>query len=558
MRIRDLSIAVILGAVSAGYCATALSDFALEAGKMYTAETMPQKIGVKLPGMIFAGFFCAAMLKRRKRRYAFISGCILSIPWLIEFVNQYTSSYQYDPEACFISCVMLMLFLSFGAVVGASIYQFLVRSGPAWQRRHAWSYVTQNGETYQALPPYRNMKLARLWAGIGGLIIASSWVPFVSEQASRSNALYTCVQWICLGVACYFPARKLTTKSAIEAMVDDSRPPVLFLRSFVDDGSRSEDSLWRQIWHGLEVLIGLTYEQCLAGVAGKFGPFVAIGRPGEELPELGAARMYVDDDAWQDVVKDLIKKSKLIIVQVGSTMGIRWELGRISELVPPEQVVLFLPFVTKSKGKQKRRAYEHFIRWASEYLPDALPQTVGNSPFLYFEPGTAWKARELPQNFLFPKNYPQALLLSNLSGLASLYPSSGTLALSTKRGDSLASEPLETPRFTLSALVRTIVRSVGALIAGWLTLIVVLVALNLISFVGLELISYGLDNDVPPLIKFCCSLINLCCLVVATYSGAWVAAHFAPGAKKVHGIVICLLGLCSILSELFQMTVNTR
>ena len=37
-------------------------------------------------------------------------------------------------------------------------------------------------------------------------------------------------------------------------------------------------------------------EQELAVLMGRLGPVVAIGKPGERLPELGAARLYVADD----------------------------------------------------------------------------------------------------------------------------------------------------------------------------------------------------------------------------------------------------------------------
>src|SRR5436305_1611609 len=45
----------------------------------------------------------------------------------------------------------------------------------------------------------------------------------------------------------------------------------------------------------------------------KVGPVIAIGRPGEELAEPGAARMYVGDDDWQVMVTDLGSVRKLVL-----------------------------------------------------------------------------------------------------------------------------------------------------------------------------------------------------------------------------------------------------
>jgi hypothetical protein len=50
----------------------------------------------------------------------------------------------------------------------------------------------------------------------------------------------------------------------------------------------------------------LTEEEQLAMVMNEIGPFIAIGRPGEQWPELGAARMYVGDDEWQATINNLI------------------------------------------------------------------------------------------------------------------------------------------------------------------------------------------------------------------------------------------------------------
>jgi hypothetical protein len=38
----------------------------------------------------------------------------------------------------------------------------------------------------------------------------------------------------------------------------------------------------------------------------KAGPFVAVGRPGDPLPQLGANRLYVDDADWQAAVLRLM------------------------------------------------------------------------------------------------------------------------------------------------------------------------------------------------------------------------------------------------------------
>jgi hypothetical protein len=79
----------------------------------------------------------------------------------------------------------------------------------------------------------------------------------------------------------------------------DSRPPVLLLRSFADDGVMRGDERF-EVW--------------LANELKKFGPLVAIGAPDNELPELGAYRSYVPNHEWQDYARSLMEKAQTILL----------------------------------------------------------------------------------------------------------------------------------------------------------------------------------------------------------------------------------------------------
>jgi len=89
------------------------------------------------------------------------------------------------------------------------------------------------------------------------------------------------------------------------------RQPVVYLRSFSDDRPAAR-------LNG-----GRTEEEHLAAVLEPVGPFVAVGRPGEPLPELGARRMYLKDAEWKDVVERLIRSAKLVVIRTGNGPGLR-------------------------------------------------------------------------------------------------------------------------------------------------------------------------------------------------------------------------------------------
>lgn len=75
-------------------------------------------------------------------------------------------------------------------------------------------------------------------------------------------------------------------------------------------------------------------------IMNRVGPVMAIGKPGESLPELGAARLYVGDDAWQARITDLIRQARFVVVQAGTTANLRWEIAQCTKLLPLRRLIL--------------------------------------------------------------------------------------------------------------------------------------------------------------------------------------------------------------------------
>ena len=123
---------------------------------------------------------------------------------------------------------------------------------------------------------------------------------------------------------------KYGVASAEEVLRRDPRPPVVYLRSFgIDEELTATDAkgTLRLAWW-LHYTHVASPEQELASIMNRVGPLVAIGKPGERLPELGAARLYVDDSRWRDVVGDLLSKATLVLIRAGDTPGLWWEIER--------------------------------------------------------------------------------------------------------------------------------------------------------------------------------------------------------------------------------------
>ena len=163
-------------------------------------------------------------------------------------------------------------------------------------------------------------------------------------------------------------------------MSKDPRPPVLYLRSFQDDSIAAQGKLHHS-FAGPQggsyqlSLVAETEEEQLAQVMNEIGPFVAIGRPGEKLPEIGAARMYASDDEWRNEVLNLIGRAKLVVLRAGDTPHFLWELENVVKRVRPEQVILLVP-----DGAAQYKVFRKRVEKNIPSLPFALPNYFAETP----------------------------------------------------------------------------------------------------------------------------------------------------------------------------------
>jgi hypothetical protein len=118
--------------------------------------------------------------------------------------------------------------------------------------------------------------------------------------------------------------------------------PILYLRSFRDDKlkMRARAANGRG-W--LETVLRVGFEEVAVDHLWRLGDVIAIGKPGDKAAPLGAARDWVPGDDWQTVVEDLSGRASLIVLVIGRTEGVGWELERLMEARCLDKVVLLVP-----------------------------------------------------------------------------------------------------------------------------------------------------------------------------------------------------------------------
>jgi hypothetical protein len=276
------------------------------------------------------------------------------------------------------------------AALGGAVLGFL-----AWTLSRAWRRhrPLPRGELAELVPetasarsplkgwPLRILGIV-LMLGAAGLAIGASGVLVAGEGALKAAAIpIMAVAGVLAptGVAAWRHARQHLALTAAEALGRDPRPPVVYLRSFRDDRLAGEE-------RRIDPRFARSYseEEQFAMAMGRIGPFVAVGRPGEHLPQLGAARVYVTDERWQETVAALIAQARLVALRIGGSKGLRWEVERAVRMLSPDRLLLLVP-----PGEY---GYEAFRAWAGGYFPHGLPdyeaprkRRVEHLAAIYFE-----------------------------------------------------------------------------------------------------------------------------------------------------------------------------
>jgi hypothetical protein len=157
------------------------------------------------------------------------------------------------------------------------------------------------------------------------------------------------------------------------------QPVVLFLRSFADDAGfahqqRGKDKPWEATTR--------TEEEQLAHAVAPFGRLVALGRPGDPIPQAGAARHYASDHDWQANVLAGLDRAGLVLLACGQGPSLRWEVEQLRVRDQPERLVLLITRDADQYMSFAEAMRELFPHGLPEYSPRPLPARAPGDPYV--------------------------------------------------------------------------------------------------------------------------------------------------------------------------------
>ena len=166
-------------------------------------------------------------------------------------------------------------------------------------------------------------------------------------------------------------ARTWSRATAIRLRQLDQRPPILYLRSFDDDAlplasvmSARRPFLELFVPRGAE-----PFEEAVAWELAPYGPVVAVGRPGRPLASLGAARQHLADDEWRAGVTSWMASARAVVMAIGSTRGVHWEIGTLAANGHLTKTMFLFPPTDLATHQERWRATTRALRDAGTIVP---------------------------------------------------------------------------------------------------------------------------------------------------------------------------------------------
>lgn len=134
----------------------------------------------------------------------------------------------------------------------------------------------------------------------------------------------------------------------------------------------------------LREMAGMSLEECLVQDLKPIAPVVALVREGD-LASLGAAKFIATDADWKDRALQLAREARLVVMLVGDTPAMRWELSQIPAVCGWHSFMLLIPppkslaKTVSGKPVPQQRSLESVwanLRSVCPQLPELPPHTA--------------------------------------------------------------------------------------------------------------------------------------------------------------------------------------
>lgn len=169
----------------------------------------------------------------------------------------------------------------------------------------------------------------------------------------------------------YYRALRFAKPRAAQLRAEDPRPAVVLLRQFDDD------LFSRRPWNP-----GASFEHAFVSELEWLGPTIAIGKPSEGLPPLGASRDYLQGADWMVVVSQLMADAAAVVFVLGTSEHLLWEFRTAVTMRGKARLLVLLPPVREREALARR--WQAFLAATTAQIGGAVPPRLPSQHVLGF------------------------------------------------------------------------------------------------------------------------------------------------------------------------------
>ena len=186
------------------------------------------------------------------------------------------------------------------------------------------------------------------------------WHDGIESYLSGKLALiqYALLAAVAIALATANPLKKRLADVSIK----EAGLPVLYLRAFDDDVLNNSALRRREIIFSLEDVVTRTLE-------GR-GPVIAVSDPrlSGGGRAVAAQRVPLTDD-WQQSVLEMMTKAPAVVMVVGNTVGVSWEIDRLIERHFVDKTIFIIPPLDRDEAVRRIRILQEKLGIDGESTP---------------------------------------------------------------------------------------------------------------------------------------------------------------------------------------------
>ncbi len=185
----------------------------------------------------------------------------------------------------------------------------------------------------------------------GGIVALSGTVKSASQKPEENTVPFIFLGLVLsvAGAWLYKFSKKLAASPWEIISRNDTRPPVLYLRSFTADKKGEKQHLhgwWRKLAYLFTALPTnmTTQEEQLSLAFDDIGPMLAVAKPNSWLSPSGAARVGFENDKWQEEVRKKMRDASIVVIRAdGNSRGLLWEIENVFREKNSKHIIFLLP-----------------------------------------------------------------------------------------------------------------------------------------------------------------------------------------------------------------------